>query len=175
VPTNGGANSHFFPGNLGAKDQTGIEKRPDVLVYTSRPLEKDMLLVGPIRAVLYASTEGKDTDFTAKLVQVLADGTAWNIEDGIIRAGYREPSKSSQPTEPGAIYKFEIDMGAAARRISAGSRLRLEISSSNFPKYDRNPNTGEDPFSATKFEAVAQTVYHSSEYATHIILPVLPK
>jgi predicted acyl esterase len=174
VPTNGGANSHFFPKNLGAKDQQEIEKRNDVLVYTSEPLEKDLLLVGPIKTILYASTEGKDSDFTAKLVEVGADGTARNVEDGIIRASFRDPANAPQLLEPGKVYKFEIDMGATARLITAGSRLRLEISSSNFPKYDRNPNTGEDPFSATEFVPVEQTIYHSPEYSTHLILPVLP-
>lgn len=175
VPTNGGANSHFFPKNLGARDQQEIEKRNDVLVYTSEPLKKDILVIGPIKAVLYASTEGKDTDFTAKLVEVFPDGTARNIEEGIIRASYRGPDQAPQLLEPGRVYALEIDMGATARRIASGHRLRLEISSSNFPKYDRNPNTGEDPFSATEFLPVEQTVYHTPEFSTHLILPVLPE
>jgi putative CocE/NonD family hydrolase len=172
VPTIGGVNFHFFPDNLGVKDQTEVETRKDVLVYTSAPLKKPMEIVGPLKAVIYASTEGVDTDFTAKLVEVRPSGYARIIEDGILRARFRKSLTDPSFLEPGKIYKFEIDMGYTAIYLSKGSRLRLDISSSNFPKYDRNPNTEVEPFDAVEFNAVTQKVYFSKDYPTHITLPV---
>ena len=103
----------------------------------------------------------------------VADGYARNIVDGIVRASFQFGLDSTNWLETGKVYKYEIDMGATAIVIPAGSRLRLEISSSNFPKYDRNPNTGEDPFEVTEFVAVTQTVYHDGEHASFLRLPVL--
>ena len=173
VPTTGGANVHFFQNNLGVLDQSEVEKRQDVLVYTSEPLEEPVTLIGPIRAHVYAATEGTNTDFTAKLVQVRQDGYVRNIADGIARASYQFGLDSANMLEPSRIYEYEIDMGATALVLEAGSRLRLEISSSNFPKYDRNPNTGEDAMYATEFVPVRQTVYHTKDYPTHVVLPVM--
>lgn len=172
VPTVGGVNFHFFPDNLGVKDQTGVENRKDVLVYTSAPLEKPIEIAGPLKAVIYASTEGVDTDFTAKLVEVRPSGYARIIEDGILRARFRDSLEDPSLLEPGKIYKFEIDMGHTAISLSKGSRLRLDISSSNFPKYDRNANTEVEPFDAVEFKTVTQKVYFSKDHPTHIILPV---
>jgi predicted acyl esterase len=114
VPTVGGVNFHFFPNNLGIKDQTEVEARKDVLVYTSAPLKKSMEIVGPLKAVIYASTEGVDTDFTAKLVEVRPSGYARIIEDGILRARYRNSLEDPSLLEPGEIHKFEIVMGYTA-------------------------------------------------------------
>ncbi|MEW6210456.1 MAG: CocE/NonD family hydrolase [Acidobacteriota bacterium] len=172
VPTFGGANSHFLPAILGVKDQRQIEQRKDVLIYTSPPFDKTLTLVGPLRAVIYASTEGKDTDFTAKLVEVRPDGYARIIEEGILR-GRTLLVNGAKYLTPGQVYKFEIEMGATAIQLRRGSRVRLEVSSSNFPKYDRNPSTGEDPILAKDFKAVRQTVYHSSRYPSHVLLPVM--
>jgi putative CocE/NonD family hydrolase len=141
VPTVGGANFHFFPDRLGIRDQRDVEQREDVLVYSSEPLTEDMLIVGPIEAKIYASTEALDTDFTAKLVEVHEDGYARNIVEGIVRGSCRNSIDSSEPMEPGRIYELTIDLGATALVIKRNHGLRLEISSSNFPKYDRNPNT----------------------------------
>lgn len=170
VPTRGGVNFHFFPDNLGIRDQRPIEKREDVLVYTSDPFENEIEIIGPLKVVLYASTEGKDTDFTAKLVEVRKDGYARIIEDGIIRGRFRNSKEKPQLMKPGKIYKLTIDLGATAIRINKGNRLRLEISCSNFPKYDRNPNTGEYPLRAENFKKVKQIVYHSLKYPSHIVL-----
>ncbi len=172
VPTVGGVNFHFFPDNLGVKDQTEVENRKDVLVYTSAPLKKPIEIAGPLKAVIYASTEGVDTDFTAKLVEVRPSGYARIIEDGILRARFRDSLEDPSLLEPGKIYKFEIDMGHTAISLSKGSRLRLDISSSNFPKYDRNANTEVEPFDAVEFKTVTQKVYFSKDHPTHIILPV---
>jgi predicted acyl esterase len=174
VPTTGGANSNFFPENLGPKDQSSVEARQDVLVYTSQPIEKDFVMLGPIHTILYAATEAKDTDFTAKLVVVRPDGYARNMEDGIIRGRYANPTPDSLPVfVPKQVFRFEIDLGATALRINKGDRLRLEISSSNFPKYDRNPNTGENPFTAVEFKKARQTIFHYPDFPTCVVIPVL--
>jgi hypothetical protein len=173
VPTTGGANSPFLPWLIGVKNQQFTEKREDVLIFDSTPLEKPLILVGPIRAVIYASTEGKDTDFTAKLVEVRADGYARIIESGIKRGRFLEFKGVSYTLVPERAYKFEIEMGATAIKLQKGSRLRLEVSSSNFPKYDRNPNTGENPIKATVFQSVRQTIFHSTRYPSQVILPVI--
>jgi hypothetical protein len=165
-------NSHFFDDYLGIKDQRAVEARTDVLVYSSEPLKKDTEVLGPLKVVLYASSEGRDTDFTAKLVEVRPDGYARIVEDGIVRARYRNSSKRSEWMEPGKIYKFEIDLGSTALLVRKGSRLRLEISSSNFPKYDRNPNTGESPFDAVELKKVNQKIYHTEQYPSHLLMPV---
>jgi len=173
VPTAGGANSPFLPWLIGVKNQQFTEKREDVLIFDSAPLEKPLILAGPIRAVIYASTEGKDTDFTAKLVEVRADGYARIIESGIRRGRFLESKGVSYLLVPERVYKFEIEMGATAIKLLKGSRLRVEVSSSNFPKYDRNPNTGENPLKATVFKSVRQTVLHSRKYPSQVILPFL--
>lgn len=173
VPTYGGANFHFFLPTIGVKDQSEIEERNDVLVYTTDILEDSIHIVGPLELALFASTEGLDTDFTAKLVEIRENGYARIIQEGIQRASYRNSATERELLEPGKIYKFTIDLGATAIKIPAGSKLRVEISSSNFPKYDRNPNTGEDAFEATKLETVKQTIHHGSEYPSHLLLPVL--
>lgn len=173
VPTVGGANSHFFPENLGPRNQAGIGDRGDVLVFTSAPLAHDVTVAGPITAVVYASTTGKDTDFTAKLSVVQSDGFIRNIEDGIVRARYLfDGADSTGYVTPGKVYRYEIDCGATALALKAGQRLQVEISSSNFPKYDRNPNTGVEPLYASDFVKATQTVYHSPAYPTHVVVPV---
>jgi putative CocE/NonD family hydrolase len=173
VPTLGGANFHFFTDILGVKDQRPIEQRSDVLVYTSEPLAADLDICGPVRVILYAATEAKDTDFTAKLVEVRRDGYARNIVEGIVRAGYRNSLDEHELLEPGEIYQLTIDLGATAIHIEEGHNLRLEISSSNFPKYDRNPNTGEASWVAIRYETASQKVYHDSGHPSHIVLPVI--
>ena len=172
VPTIGGAVSHFFPHLLGVRDQRPVEARADVRVYTSEPLVEPMTLAGPIRAVIHASTDGPDTDFTAKLVEVRADGYARIIDEGIVRGRYRDGMDAPSPLEPGRVYAFEIEMGATALRIAVGSRIRLEVSSGNFPQYDRNPNTGVEPMEATEFRLARQTVHHGPSTPSHVILPV---
>jgi putative CocE/NonD family hydrolase len=173
VPTMGGANFHFFPDILGIKDQRHVEEREDVLVYTSEPLEAEMIICGPVRVVVYASTLAEDTDFTAKLVEVRSDGYAANIVEGITRASLRNSLENEELLQPGEIYEIEIDLGATATAIPAGHRLRLEVSSSNFPKYDRNPNTGEHPWEAVEYQKTTQTIYHDKEKPSRVILPVL--
>ncbi len=173
VPTTGGVNFHFFLKNLGPKDQRPVEQRSDVLVYTSEPLEKDTDIIGPIKAIIYASTEGVSTDFTAKLCEVRNDGYVRIIEDGILHGPDAIDGEPVKSMEPGRVYRFTIDLGATGIHLAAGHRLRVEISSSNFPKYARNPNTGEAAEFATEFKKVTQTIYHSLEFPSHIVLPVV--
>jgi putative CocE/NonD family hydrolase len=152
-----------------------VEKRNDVLVYTSTVLTEPVEVTGPIQMKLYASTSAKDTDWTAKLVDVHPDGYAQNIQDGIIRARYRngidEPASLLQP---GQVVEYTIDMWATSNTFLPGHRIRLEISSSNFPRFDRNLNTGEDPATGTRMEKAQQTIYHSAEYPSHVVLPIIP-
>lgn len=175
VPTFGGANFHFFPHLLGIRDQREIEKREDVLVYTSEKLKDDLTILGNARVKLFASTEGKDTDFTAKLVEVKEDGYASIITEGIVRLSRRNDVNQKEEITPGKIYELEIDLGYTGITIKKRNRMRLEISSSNFPKYDRNPNTGEDAYEATELVPVNQTIHHGGEYSSKLILSILNK
>ena len=172
VPTRGGGlccwHSALAPG---AYDQRPVEERKDVLVYTTAVLEQDLEVIGPVRVHLWASSSAPDTDFTAKLVDVNPDGYARNLQDGILRAAYRAGLDASF-LEPGRPYEFIIELGPTANRFKAGHRLRLEISSSNFPRFARNPNTGEPPGEATGLQAARQVVFHDSLHPSYILLPV---
>ena len=159
----------------GAADQRSTEDRGDVLVYTSDPLEHDLELTGPIKVQLFAASSAVDTDFTAKLVDVRPDGYAQNIQDGIIRARYRSSARQPAFITPGQVYEYTIDLWATSQVFKAGHRLRVEISSSNFPRFDRNPNTGAPLGEDTRLETAQQTVQHRADYPSHIVLPVIPR
>jgi putative CocE/NonD family hydrolase len=171
VPTRGGA---ILFDDAGAFDQTDIEKRKDVLVYSTDVLTNDVEVTGPVNVTLYASTDARDTDFTAKLVDVHPDGKAYNLTDGIIRARYHESRMAEKLIEPGKIYKYEIDLWATSNVFLKGHKIRVEVSSSNFPKFDRNPNTGNKFGMDTEMLSAEQKIFHSSEYPSHILLPVIP-
>ena len=141
TPTRGG-NNLIIP--RGVFDQRAVEARDDVLVYTSAALEADLEVTGPIRVSLWATSSALDTDFTAKLVDVRPDGYAQNIQDGMIRARYRASASEPSLLTPGQPYAYEIDLWATSHVYHVGHRLRLEVSSSNFPRFDRNPNTGRE-------------------------------
>src|SRR5690606_6802533 len=126
----------------GPFDQARVAKRNDVLCYITHKLEEDLEVTGPIQLHLYASTTVVDTDFTAKLVDVHPDGRAYNIADGIQRARFRKWSSSPELVKPGEIYEYVIDMGNTSNMFKKGHCIRIDISSSNFPWYDRNMNTG---------------------------------
>lgn len=159
----------------GPYDQRPVEMRSDVLCYTSEPLQRDLEVTGPIKMVLYAATDGPDTDWTAKLVDVSPTGYAKNLCDGIIRARYRESLTHPTLLESGKVYEYEIDLGATGNVFRQGHRLRLEISSSNFPRFDRNLNTGQPFGLGTELRSARQTVHHSREYPSHLVLPVIPR
>ena len=159
---------------MGPRDQRPNEYRPDVLVYTSDVLDRDVEVTGPVKAVLYASSSAPDTDFTAKLVDVFPGGYAMNVAQGIIRARYRDSWEEPALLEPGHVYKYEIDLWSTSNCFLAGHRIRVEITSSNFPQFDRNPNTGHDFGQDTEMSTADQTVYHDADHPSHIVLPVIP-
>ena len=163
---------HIVP--WGPYDQRGVEMRTDVLCYTSEPLEKDLEVTGPIKVVLYAATDGRDTDWTGKLVDVSPTGYAMNLCDGIIRARYRESLSDPALLEPNKVYEYEIDLMVTGNVFREGHRIRVEISSSNFPRFDRNPNTGNTFGMDSELRRANQTVHHSRRYPSHILLPVIP-
>jgi uncharacterized protein len=169
TPTVGGSIvSYVYP--PGSVDVNEVQKRPDVLVYTSAPLKQDLVVVGPLRVVLYASSTAVDTDFAARLTDVFPDGRAVQLQNGVLRARYRNPHGDPELLSPGGIYRLEIDMWATANRFNAGHRVRVDISSADFPRFDRNSNRGGEPGGPI---AALQTIYHSARHPSHLMLPVI--
>lgn len=180
VPTVGGAT--FLPGlfvaaNAGPRDQRAIETRADVLTYTSAVLARDLEVTGPVRLVLYVRSDAPDTDFTGKLCDVHPDGRAMILTDGILRARYRESFTAPRPLRAGEIHRLEIDLVATANVFRAGHRIRLEVSSSNFPRFDRNTNTGGviARESAADFRIAHNEIWHDESHASHLVLPVIAR
>ena len=159
---------------IGPRDQRPNEARPDVLVYSTPPLEEEVEVTGPVKLVLYASSSAPDTDWVAKLVDVFPDGYAMNAAEGILRARYRDSWERPELMEPGAVYRFEIDLWSTSNRFLKGHRIRVELTSSNFPHYDRNPNTGAPFGQDAGLRTARQTVYHDRDRPSHILLPVIP-
>ena len=176
VPTRGGplCCNPFFAAN-GAYDQRDIEARSDVLVYSTPPLERDVEVTGPITLTLWAATSAVDTDFTAKLVDVCEDGCARNLTDGIIRARYRESSSNPGLLDPGRAYCYTIDLWATSNVFKVGHRIRLEVSSSNFPRFDRNTNPGNIIAEDSEPRPALQTVLHDTDHPSHVTLPIVPR
>lgn len=179
VITKGGAIMMPPDFSSGAFDQREIESRNDVLVYTTPVLENDVEVTGPVKVKLWASSSAVDTDFVARLVDVHPDGYAQNLTDGIIRARYRNAAKGEAPSliEPGKAYLYEIDLWSTSNVFKKGHRIRLDITSSNFPRWDRNPNTGRQ-FGEDRAKDVViarQTVFHDAEHPSCIILPIIPR
>jgi putative CocE/NonD family hydrolase len=176
VPTRGGGlccwQAALTPG---AFDQRQVEERDDVLVYTSDELEEDLEVTGSVKVVLWAASDAVDTDITAKLVDVYPCGYARNVLDGIVRARYRHSTRQSELLTPGAVEQYTIDLGATSNVFLEGHRVRVEISSSNFPRFDRNPNTGYAVGSEAEMRIAAQTIYHDAQHPSHILLPVIPE
>jgi uncharacterized protein len=175
VPTRGGAvccNPRVFP--WGPMDQRAVEERTDVLVYTTKPLTEEVEAVGPVEVVLYGSTSARDTDFTAKLVDVFPDGYARNLTDGILRLRYRHSLEKPEPAKEGEIYALTVDAGVTGNVFLKGHRIRLEISSSNFPRFDRNPNTGGLIANETRLWKATEIIYHDREHPSHLVLMVIP-
>jgi uncharacterized protein len=158
LPTTGGVNAHFFPGNLGPLDQAPLDGRRDVARFLTAPLARPLVLAGPLRAVLHVAADAPSTDIAVRLSAVGADGTARLIEDGIRRI---------ERVDPG-VNEVVVELGQRALRLEAGTRLRLDVSGGNFPKYDRNPNTGEAPLEATELKPVIITVHHGAAHASRL-------
>jgi putative CocE/NonD family hydrolase len=156
-------------------DQRTIEARHDVLVYTTEPLAQPIEVTGPISLTLWVASSARDTDFTAKLVDVWPDGTARLLTDGILRARYRRSAKTLELVEPGRPTELTINVGVTSNLFKAGHRIRLEISSSNFPRYDRNPNTGGPFGEDARLQRAEQTVYHDPGRPSRLVLPIVPR
>ena len=175
VPTIGGPlccdSTHLAPG---PRDQRSVESRDDVLVYSTAPLTHDLEVTGPIHLEFFASSSAVDTDFTAKLVDVAPDGTAVNLTEGILRAKYRDSQEKAVPLTPGKVYALSIDLWATSNVFRVGHRVRLEVSSSNFPRFDRNLNTGESAANSSKWVKATNTILHDSTHPSALVLPVVP-
>jgi putative CocE/NonD family hydrolase len=176
VPTRGGGlccdNQRLASG---AFDQRPVEARGDVLVYTTPEFQRDFEVTGPVSLDLHASSSAVDTDFTAKLVDVWPNGFAQNLTDGILRARYRNSPEKQEFMNPGEVYKLTIDLWATSNVFKAGHKLRLEVSSSNFPRFDRNLNTGEPAGTSTRMVKATNTIYHDREHPSALVLPVVPR
>jgi hypothetical protein len=175
VPTRGGAvccNPKIFP--WGPMDQRPVEERPDVLVYSTPPLKEDVEVIGPVKVELFVTTSAKDTDFTAKLVDVFPDGYARNLTDGILRLRYRDSLDRPLLANAGQLYRITVDAGVASNVFLKGHRIRVEISSSNFPRFDRNSNTGGRIADEARLLKASQTVYHDREHPSCVVLMVMP-
>lgn len=179
VPTAGGACLVYPQFPEGPQDHRVIESRPDVLTFTTPVLEEDVEVTGPVKVFLWASTNVKDTDFVARLIDVQPDGYAFNLADGIIRGRYRDYAKDGSESllEPGKPYLFEIDLWATSNVFKKGHCIRLEITSSCFPRWDRNPNSGNAFGTDTEadFVVAEQTILHDAEHPSHIVLPIIPR
>jgi putative CocE/NonD family hydrolase len=149
----------------GIFEQQAPLARPDVITFTTRQLDKPLEVTGPISAVLHVSTDAPSTDFTVKLLDVYPDGKAYNISDGIVRRNYT----------PGAPEEIEVVLNPTSVVFQAGHRIRIDVSSSNFPRFDRNPNTGEDPATATTHRRARQVLHSSQQKPSRIVLPVIPR
>jgi putative CocE/NonD family hydrolase len=178
VPTTGGRT--LMPGHeasiaLGARDQREIEARPDVLVYTTAPLETDLEVTGTVRLVLHAASSARDTDWTAKLVDVHPDGRALGVCDGILRARYRDGLDRERLLEPGRPETFTVTIGSTSMVFRAGHRIRLEVASSNFPRFDRNAGTGgvNAHAAAADLLTARQHVFGDAARPSHLDLPIV--
>jgi len=170
-PYNPGLYEHAMPGPF---DQRRIEERSDVLLYTSDPLAEDLEVTGPVVFKLYAASSARDTDFFVKLTDVYPDGRSINIVEGVIRARFRESVWGAPKLlEPGRVYEYTIDLQVISNLFKQGHRLRVDVMSSNFPLWDRNLNTGNDPATDTEMQVARQTILHDGAHPSHIVLPVV--
>jgi hypothetical protein len=175
VPTTGGplcCDTEHLP--AGPRDQREVEARPDVLVYSTPPLDSDLEVTGPVTLDLFAKSSAVDTDFTAKLVDVWPNGFAEDLTEGILRGRFRESTLGKPKLlVPGRIYELKIDLWSTSNVFLKGHRIRLEVSSSNFPRFDRNLNTGENAADSASFVKATNTVVHDTKRPSALILPVV--
>jgi putative CocE/NonD family hydrolase len=158
----------------GPKDQRPAEARQDVLVYSTEAFTSDVEVTGPIALEVYAKSSATDTDFTAKLVDVWPNGFAQNLTEGIARARYRNAQERQELMNPGELYRFAVEMWSTSNVFRRGHRMRLEVSSSNFPRFDRNMNTGIDAASANHWVTATNTIFHDADHASALVIPVVP-
>lgn len=162
---------HMEPG---PRDQRAVENRDDVLVYSTPPLARDLEVTGPVTATLFVKSTAVDTDFTAKLVDVAPDGFAQNLTDGILRMRYRASPEHASLMNPGQIYEISLDLWATSNVFLRGHSMRLEISSSNFPRFDHNLNTGEEIKFAHTSVPASNTILHDAQHPSALVIPVMP-
>ncbi len=159
----------------GPFDQRPNESRADILVFSTPPLTSDVEVTGFIKLELYAATSAVDTDFTAMLVDVEPSGYARFLTDGIVRARYRNSTQKADPVTPGTVYRYEVDLWATSNVFKKGHQIRLYVSSSNFPRFNRNLNTGERIAGSTGILKAVQRVYHDPEHPSALVLPIIPR
>ena len=159
----------------GPFNQQPNESRQDVLVFSTPALERDVEVTGYISVELYAASSAVDTDFTALIADVDQNGYARFLTDGIVRARYRNSTEKAELIEPGKVYKYTIDLWATSNVFKAGHKIRVYLSSSNFPRFNRNLNTGEATLRGTKMVKARQTIYHDAERPSAIVLPIIPR
>lgn len=162
---------HYEPG---PRDQRAAENRDDVLIYSSKPFAEDMEVSGPVTLELWVKSSAVDTDFTAKLVDVSPDGFAMNLTDGILRMRYRNSQEKQEFMNPGQVYKITVDLWATSNVFKKGHIMRLEVSSSNFPRFDRNLNTGAEQATSREFVSATNTILHETEHPSALVIPVMP-
>jgi len=163
-----------LPTGIGPQDQRPAEARSDVLVYTTPAYAKDTEVTGPVSLDLYVSSSALDTDFTGMLVDVWPNGFAQNLTSGILRMRYRNSQEKAELANPGEIYHITVDLWATSNVFLAGHKLRVEVSSSNFPRFDRNLNTGEEQARGTRMVKATNTIYHDKAHPSAMILPMVP-
>jgi uncharacterized protein len=173
VPTTGGNNCCGAPTLAGPVDQAPLDGRTDIVRFTSDPLKEPVTIAGPVKMDLHATTDGRDTDWMVKLIDVHPDGKAYPMAEGILRARFREGLDRPSLLTPGQAYRYEIDMVGTALVFQPGHRIRVDITSSNFPQFDRNLNTGDPLATGTTPRVAQQTIHHSAARPSAIILPVV--
>ena len=174
APTMGGNNCCGSPTVAGPVDQRPLESRADVITYTGNIIVQPLAIAGPISLKLYASTDGPDTDWMVKLIDVYPDGRAFNLAEGILRARFRDGFETPNLLTPNVTYEFTIDLVGTANVFLPGHQIRISITSSNFPQFDRNPNTGFELGVSPTLRVAHNTIYYGGKHSSHIILPVVP-
>ena len=172
VPTSGGQS--MFPQNNGPRDRRSVERRDDVLVYSTAPLSQDVEVTGQAVLELFAASSAPDTDFVATLVDVYPNGKAIIITQGVLRTRFRDSFQQPTLIEPERAYGYTIRLWETSNLFRAGHRIRLELSSSDFPRFDRNLNTGNEPGLDSVIAVARQTIFHDSQHASHLTLPIIP-
>ncbi|HRW11389.1 MAG TPA: CocE/NonD family hydrolase, partial [Caldilineaceae bacterium] len=177
VPSIGGANLTPFASSIGPRDQQQVELREDILVYSTPVLEQDVEVIGPVQAILYVASSAPDTDITCKLVDVHPDGRAMLLTDGILRLRYRHSFTQPTPMTPGDVVEAHVDLWSTANVFRAGHQIRIEVSSSCFPKFARNSNTGGDVANEeiADYQKALNHIYHDATYPSHILLPIIER
>jgi putative CocE/NonD family hydrolase len=157
----------------GPREQSRVESRADVLVFTGEPLSEPLEVVGRVRAELWARSDAPDTDFVVKLCDVYPDGRSFNVVEGLLRARFRESPSREVWMKPGRSYRFDIDLWSTAIVFNKGHRLRVQVASSSSPGYEPNPQTGESPSAGTTPRVATNTILLDQDHPSHLLLPIV--